>query len=176
VPLRIEAAMAFGTGHHGTTQGCLLAIDRLAAAGIEPGHVADIGCGTGVLAMAAASVFPGPVWAADIDAVAVETAAANIAANGLTGRITCVEAAGLDHPALRAAAPFGLVLANILLEPLTGLAPAIAAAQTTGGFLVLSGLLERQAEPALAAYGAQRYGLQDRIDLDCWATLILRRG
>ena len=114
VALRIEAAMAFGTGHHGTTQGCLLALERLVAAGVEAKNVADIGCGTAVLAMAAARVWDRPVLASDIDPVAVEVAEANAASNGLADHLRCVEAAGFDHPALRDAAPFDLVFANIL--------------------------------------------------------------
>lgn len=176
VPLRIEAAMAFGTGHHGTTRGCLLAIERLAAAGTDPGPIADIGCGTGVLAMAAAHVFAGPVIASDMDAVAVETAAANIAANGLAGRVACVEAAGLDHPALHAAAPFGLVLANILLEPLIALAPDMAAAQRPGGLAVLSGLLTGQADAAAAAYRDVGYVLIEQRNHGDWSVLTLRRA
>ena len=104
-PLLIEAAMAFGTGHHGTTLGCLRALDRLAAGGFEGRHVVDIGCGTAVLAMAAARIWPAPVLASDIDEVAVEVARSNVAANGLEDRVTCVEAAGFDHPALRSAGP-----------------------------------------------------------------------
>lgn len=175
VPLRVEAAMAFGTGHHGTTLGCLLAIEELAASGADPGAIVDIGCGTGVLAMAAAHAFAGPVWASDIDPVAVDTAAANVAANGLAGRVRCLRAEGLDHPDLRAAAPFGLVLANILLDPLVALAPAVAAAQRPGAVAVLSGLLTDQADAALSAWAAQGYAPQDRIDRGDWTALMLVR-
>ncbi len=101
IALLIEAAMAFGTGHHGTTLGCLMAIDRLATSGFTPARIADIGCGTAVLAMAAASVWPGQVvLASDIDTQAVEVAAANVAGNGLSGRVQCIEAAGFSHPAV----------------------------------------------------------------------------
>ncbi|MEL6296707.1 MAG: 50S ribosomal protein L11 methyltransferase, partial [Pseudomonadota bacterium] len=105
-PLLIEAAMAFGTGHHGTTLGCLLALDDLVKARAETKRVVDIGCGTAVLAMAAARVWPHPVLASDIDAVAVDVAEANVRANRLDGRVKVVEAAGLDHPDL--AGPFDL--------------------------------------------------------------------
>jgi ribosomal protein L11 methyltransferase len=160
VPLRIEAAMAFGTGHHGTTRGCLLAIERLAAAGTDPGPIADIGCGTGVLAMAAAHVFAGPVIASDMDAVAVETAA-----SPTSPRTAWPIACDLRRrqrvwtiPALHAAAPFGLVLANILLEPLIALAPDMAAAQRpSGGHAVLSGLaVQGRPGPQRAAYVGRR--------------------
>ena len=128
VPLLIEAAMAFGTGHHATTLGCLLAIDRLEREGFRPRNVADVGAGTAALAMAAAFAWPeaGPIVAGDIDPVAVQTALANCEANGLADRIACVEAAGLDAPAFREGAPFDLILANILKGPLIALAPDIA--------------------------------------------------
>lgn len=100
-PLLIEAAMAFGTGHHGTTLGCLRALDRLAVQGFTGANVVDIGCGTAVLAMAAARIWPQDVLASDIDQVAVEVAEVNVAANGLTGRVRCIEAAGFGHPDLR---------------------------------------------------------------------------
>ena len=127
-PLLIEANMAFGTGHHGTTKGCLLAFDALLDAGLRPKTVADIGCGTAVLAMAAARVLPDAarIIASDIDQVAVEVAEANLLANGLPGRVTCIEATGTDHPGISAAAPFDLIFANILMGPLIALAPDIA--------------------------------------------------
>ena len=98
IGLLIEAAMAFGTGHHGTTLGCLRALDRLDNAGFRGKRVADIGCGTAVLAMGAAKIWPEPVLASDIDAIAVEVAQANVTANGLDGRVQCLEATGFDHP------------------------------------------------------------------------------
>lgn len=173
VALLIEAAMAFGTGHHGTTQGCLRALDRLEAEGFRGRNVADIGCGTAVLAMAAARIWPDPVLASDIDAVAVEVAEANVAANGLSGRVTCVEAAGFDHPRLAAAAPFDLVFANILKGPLIDLAPAMAR-HLGPGYAILSGLLTDQADDVLAAYRAQGFTLHRREDIGDWATLTLR--
>jgi ribosomal protein L11 methyltransferase len=175
VPLQIEATVAFGTGHHGTTLGCLLAFDRLLGAGSRPARVADIGCGTAVLAMAAAATLPGAlVIASDIDRVAVEVAEANVAINGLSGRVECLEAAGLDHP--RLAGPFDLIFANILKGPLIELAPAISAALATGGRAILSGLLATQAEAVTAAYVAQGLCLQDRNDLGEWSTLVLQKS
>jgi ribosomal protein L11 methyltransferase len=172
--LLIEAAMAFGTGHHGTTRGCLLALDRLLTAGEAPGRVADVGCGTAVLAMAAAASLPAArVVASDIDAVAVDVARVNLAVNGLDGRVTLVEAAGLDHPAL--AGPFDLVFANILLGPLVELAPAIGGALAPGGRAILSGLLAGQAEAVAAAYRGQGLAEEDRWEIEGWATLVLRR-
>jgi ribosomal protein L11 methyltransferase len=175
IGLWIEAAMAFGTGHHGTTLGCLRAIDRLVSAGVAPARIIDLGCGTAVLAMAAAKVWPGAVLATDIDAVAVEVAAANVVANGLEGRVDCLEAAGFDHDLIRARAPFDLVIANILKGPLVELAPDIARHTAPGGRAILSGLLVDQADDVLAAYAAQGFSLAEREDVGDWATLELRR-
>ena len=175
VALLIEAAMAFGTGHHGTTQGCLLALEALVAEGAAPARVADVGAGTAVLAMAAARVFPGAeVVASDIDAVAVEVAEANLAVNGLAGRVACVEAAGFGHP--RLAGPFDLVFANILKAPLIAMADAMAGAMAPGGRAILSGLLEAQAEEVAAAYAGAGLVEADRRVLEGWATLTLRRA
>ncbi|WPZ21155.1 50S ribosomal protein L11 methyltransferase [Sulfitobacter faviae] len=173
-PLLIEAAMAFGTGHHGTTLGCLKALDRLANEGFHGKNVADIGCGTAVLAMAAARIWPEPVLASDIDEVAVEVAQANVDANGLTGRVTCVEAAGFDHPALAEAAPFDLVFANILKGPLVALAPDMAAALQPGGYAILSGLLNEQAEEVIEVYARSGINLTHRESIGDWMTLTLQ--
>ncbi|WP_127903097.1 50S ribosomal protein L11 methyltransferase [Solirhodobacter olei] len=175
VALMIEASMAFGTGHHATTLGCLRALERLAAAGVEPARVADIGCGTAVLAMAAASIWPSTVLASDIDAVAVEVAEANLAANGLSGRVLCLEAAGFAHPKIAEAAPFDLVFANILMGPLIALAPAMAAHVAPGGRAILSGLLITQAADILAAYEAVGFTLESREDIGEWSALVLTR-
>jgi ribosomal protein L11 methyltransferase len=176
IALLIEATVAFGTGHHGTTLGCLRALDRLVDGGFAARNVADIGCGTAVLAMAAARVFPNPVFASDIDAVAVDVARANALVNGLSDRVECLEAAGFDHPRLAAAAPFDLVFANILKGPLIDLAPAMAGHIAPGGLAILSGLLVVQAEDVLAAYDSAGFSLQQREDIGEWSTLMLRRG
>ncbi|PTW50179.1 50S ribosomal protein L11 methyltransferase [Rhodovulum kholense] len=176
VPLLIEASMAFGTGHHGTTLGCLRAVDRLAEAGLAPDAVADIGCGTAVLAMAAAHLWQVPILASDIDPVAVEVAEANVAANGLAGRIRCLEAAGFDHPELAAAAPYGLIFANILKAPLIALAPDIAAQLAPGGIAILSGLLNEQADEVAAAYSAAGLDLEGAEQIGDWTTLCVLKG
>ena len=177
VPLQIEATVAFGTGHHGTTLGCLLAFDRLLSEGWRPAKVADIGCGTAVLAMAAAATLPEAlVIASDIDRVAVDVAEANVAINGLEGRVECLEAAGLDHKRLAAAAPYDLIFANILKGPLIELAPAISAALATGGRAILSGLLVVQAEAVAAAYVAAGLRLESRNDIGEWSTLVLQKS
>jgi len=174
-PLLIEAAMAFGTGHHGTTQGCLRALDRLAEDGFIGRSVADIGCGTAVLAMGAARIWPGTMLASDIDEVAVDVARANVIANGLEGRVECVEAAGFDHPVLNAAAPFDLVFANILKAPLIMLAPAMTERLNKGGFVILSGLLTEQADAVLGVYCALGNSLVHREEIGDWTTLTLRK-
>lgn len=177
VALQIEATVAFGTGHHGTTLGCLRAFDRLLDQGFAPARVADIGAGTAVLAMAAAKVLPdAAVIASDIDQVAVDVALANVAINALDGRLECLEAAGFAHPRLAAAAPFDLVFANILKGPLVELAPSMAAHVAPGGIAILSGLLVVQAESILAAYAAAGFAEVGREDIGEWATLVLRRA
>lgn len=175
-PLLIEAAMAFGTGHHGTTLGCLRAFDRLLNDGLAPCPTADVGCGTAVLAMAAARVWDVPIIASDIDPVAVEVAEANIAANGLAGRVQCIEATGLDHPVLAGSAPFGLIFANILKGPLISLAPDIAGALAPGGHAILSGLLTDQAPDVTAAYVAEGLTVASTETIGDWTTLCLAKS
>ena len=173
VPLLIEAAMAFGTGHHGTTLGCLRALDRLAQDGFVGSNVADIGCGTAVLAMAAASIWKNPVLASDIDEVAVEVAQSNVKANGLEGRVLCVEAAGFAHDTLRQAAPFDLVFANILKGPLVALAPEMASHLAPGGHAILSGILNDQADSVAEIYAGCGFSLVKREEIVDWTTLTL---
>jgi len=174
-PLLIEAAMAFGTGHHGTTLGCLRALDRLAVDGFVGKRVVDIGCGTAVLAMGAARIWPDTVLASDIDEVAVDVARANVAANGLEGRVTCVEAAGFDHPDLSRAAPYDLVFANILKGPLVALAPDMAGVMDKGAFAILSGLLNEQADEVIDVYARSGINLHQRESIGDWTTLTLRK-
>lgn len=175
IGLRIEAAMAFGTGHHETTQGCLLAIDALARRGAHPRNVLDVGCGTGVLAMGAASVWRVPAYATDIDAVATRTAQENIAINQLRPWVQAATATGLKAPEVRRRGPYDLVTANILAGPLKRLAPDMVAATRPGGSIVLSGILNRQAigvEKVYAGWGAPT---AQRLRLGEWTTLTLRR-
>ncbi|MBK4217732.1 50S ribosomal protein L11 methyltransferase [Paracoccus caeni] len=174
--LCIEAAMAFGTGHHNTTKGCLEALDRIATEGYQAHRIADIGSGTAVLAMAAARLWPVTVIASDIDAVAVDTAAANVIANGLNGRVVSIEAAGFDHPMLDDNAPYDLVLANILKQPLIDLAPDMARHVSAGGKIILSGILTTQAEEVIGVYRDRGFTLDHRDDLDEWSALTLTRN
>lgn len=176
IALLIEAAMAFGTGHHGTTLGCLRAFDRLLDQDRVFHNVLDLGCGTAVLAMAAAKVFPEKVLASDIDPVAVEVTKANAAANDLAGRIVAVESMGFDADALINAAPFDLIFANILKGPLMALAPEISAHLTRGGIAILSGLLVEQADGIIAAYADQGLTLAHREDLGEWSALTLQKA
>ena len=175
IALLIEAAMAFGTGHHGTTLGCLKALDHLAREGFEGKNVADIGCGTAVLAMAAASMWPNRVLASDIDTVAVEVAEVNIRANSLEGKVNCVEAAGFDHEMLLNAAPFDLVFANLLKPPLIALAPSMAANISFKGYAILSGILREQTEEVIACYQKIGLNLLRRDDVAEWSTLTLTK-
>lgn len=173
--LLIEAAMAFGTGHHATTRGCLLALDRLIGQGVSPARIVDVGCGTAVLAMAAARVFPVVVLAGDIDPQAVDVARANVIANGLDGKVECVEAMGFDHPLIEGAAPFDLIFANILKQPLIDLVPDMARYLAPGGRAILSGILTTQADDVAAAYAAGGLTLQRRDDYGDWSTLVVQR-
>jgi len=174
-PLRIEAAMAFGTGHHGTTRGCLEALDRLEKAGVRPRRIVDVGCGTGVLAMAAARLWPqAQVAAGDIDPVAVATARANLAENGLADVVTLYEGAGLAG-APDGLLPVDLACANILKGPLIALSAAFAGAVSESGRLVLSGLLQEQVAEVLDAYAAAGFGREIATQDGVWSTLVLRR-
>ena len=181
IGFEIDAGRAFGTGHHETTTGCLLALDRLKHAGIRAANLADIGTGTGLLAFAALRLWPtARAIASDVDPIAIEVAAENAAINRVPlgrarGQVELVVAAGMDHPRLRERAPYDLVIANILAGPLIELAPALAGALAPGGRLILAGLLDRQAETVTAAYRRQGMMAAGRIERGDWPTLILRK-
>lgn len=175
IGLMIEAAMAFGTGHHPTTVGCLLALERLARRG-RVARVADVGCGTGVLALAAIRLWRIGAVAGDIDAVAVATAQANARANRAAARLRVVRSAGFRAGALRDGPAFDLVFANILARPLKRLAPDMAQRVRPGGHAILSGLLTRQAPGVEAVYRAWGFVPEARLRLGEWTTLTLRRA
>ena len=175
IGLEIEAAMAFGTGHHATTQGCLLALDRLISQGRVARNVADIGCGTGVLAMAARKVWGGQVVAADIDPVATATAKANMYANEIGAAVPCVTAPGFRNGYLHARAPFDLVFGNILARPLKLLAPDMARHIGFGGYAILSGMLNQQSKLVEQVYKGHGFIRADRQVIGEWTTLVLRR-
>jgi ribosomal protein L11 methyltransferase len=174
--IEIEASEAFGTAHHGSTVGCLVAIDRLAAAGAHPLRVLDLGTGSGILAIAALMAFPdASALATDFDARSVEIAVENARLNGVGERVEGLVATGLAHPQL-SGARFDLILANILAEPLIALAPALGTALAPGATLVLAGLLTTQAEEVTAAYRHAGLRLARADDFDGWTTLVVERG
>lgn len=175
-PLLIEAAMAFGTGHHGTTLGCLRALDRLANDGFDATNAIDVGCGTAVLAMAAARLWKRPVIASDIDEVAVQVAKSNAAANDLSDRVVCLEAAGFGAERISKKSPFDLVFANILKGPLIALAPDMAKHVKPGGHAILSGILNAQADEVLTVYMQIGFNLYHREEIVDWTTLTLTRN
>lgn len=173
VNLRIEAGAAFGTGHHGTTVGCLLAYDALLKSH-RFARVLDVGAGTGVLAIAAARTGSRHCVGTDIDGVSVRISRENARVNRTNARF--VHAAGLGHPSVRAQAPYDLVFANILARPLVYLSQDIRGALRPGGIAILSGLLRTQERFVLAAYRARGFRVVRRLRRDAWATLVLRRG
>ncbi len=172
--IEIEAALAFGTGHHGTTRGCLLALDDLAKR-LRVRRVLDIGTGSGVLTIAAAKILHGRVVASDIDNVAVEAARANARLNHVYPNITLLRAVGVNARAITSLAPYDLIFANILLGPLLRLAVPIRGLTGANARVVLSGLLPIHANAVLAIYRMQGLTLERRIPLDGWVTLVLRR-
>jgi ribosomal protein L11 methyltransferase len=174
VAIEIDAGLAFGTGHHATTAGCLAVLDRLTSAR-RFRRPLDLGTGSGVLAIALAKMLRRKVVASDIDPVAVEVAAENAARNGVSPWVETVTTAGVAHAAIRAAAPYDLVVANILAEPLCRLAPKLAPLIARGGTLVLSGLLPPQRERVVSAYGTQGLRLRTAIIFDGWSVLVLHK-
>jgi ribosomal protein L11 methyltransferase len=175
ITIEIEAALAFGTGHHGSTRGCLHMLD-LVARKRRPRAILDLGTGSGVLAIAAAKLFKRKVHAGDIDGVCVTAAGASAKRNRVASFVRPVRAEGVAHPVLRAGAPYDLVLANILARPLRDLAPQIARLTAPGAEIILSGLIERDVPGVAAAYRTQAFALARRIDIDHWTTLLMRRG
>ena len=175
IAIEIEAALAFGTGHHGTTRGCLLAFDGLLKRR-RPRHPLDIGTGSGVLAIAAARALKRRVLASDIDPVAIATARNNIHFNHAGAFVTAFVARGTTARAMQTGKPYDLVFANILMGPLVRLAAPMAKLLAPGGIVILSGLLHAHANAALAAYRAQGLHLIRQIKLDEWTTLVLARG
>jgi len=172
--IEIEAALAFGTGHHGTTKGCLLALTEVLRRR-RPRHVLDVGTGTGVLAFAAARAVRRPVVAGDIDPVAVTVARRNARLNGVAPNFRAYVGPGVRHGLARGRM-FDLILANILARPLRRLAPSLARSLAHGGTMILSGLLPRDVPGILTAYAAQDLRLKRRRDVDGWVVLIMTRG
>jgi ribosomal protein L11 methyltransferase len=174
IAIEIEAGEAFGTGHHGSTAGCLAAIDALTKA--RPVRNAlDLGTGSGILAIALARIVHVPVLASDIDGIAVKVAAANATLNGVGRLVTVITAAGVSGRAFRERAPFDLIVANILAGPLVRLAPGIRRHLALGGTIILSGLLPGQQARVVAAYRGQGSRLVRGTIRDGWLTLVFER-
>ena len=174
IGIEIEAALAFGTGHHGTTRGCLLVLDDLAKRR-RARRVLDVGTGTGVLVIAAARLLRTRAVAGDVDAVAVGAARANARLNRAASMITLVRSNGARAQAITAGAPYDFIFANILTAPLARLAVPVRKLAAPGAQIVLSGLLPGHANSVLAIYRAQGLALERRITLDGWVTLVMRR-
>ncbi len=172
--LLIEAGEAFGTGQHPTTSGCLIALDDLLKIGIK-GPVFDLGCGTGILSIAYARATGRPVIGGDIDAPSVRFAKAASKANKVGPLVESVTATGFEHPAIRAQAPFGLVMANVLAGPLINLAPAMRRYTRDGSYVILSGLLRHQSRAVEATYRGQGFTIAARYPIGEWMTLLLQR-
>lgn len=180
ITFEIEAGLAFGTGQHATTAGCLEALDKLERDGSRFANIADIGTGTGLLAFAALALWPDArCIATDIDPVAIDVARENAAINQVrvghgAGELLLAHAEGTDSPMLSARAPFDLIVANILAGPLVELAPSFAAALAPGGVVILAGLLDKQADAVAAAYRKQGLGVLDRGSGE-WPVLVCER-
>jgi ribosomal protein L11 methyltransferase len=172
--VEIDASQAFGTAHHATTRGCLLALDELLKRR-APKRILDLGTGTGVLAIAAANALKARVLASDSDPLAASIAAGNARANCAAPLVSVIAAEGFAHPALRHTRP-DLILANLLMRALEHLAPELARRIAPGGIVVLSGLTADQAPPIVARYCSHGFTLRKRIVLDGWATLMMTRG
>lgn len=172
--IEIEAGLAFGTGHHGTTSGCLDMINAVVRRE-EPRNALDLGTGSAVLAIAVAKLSHVPVLATDIDPVATKVAAENVRLNGVSAYVETATAPGFHHPIFARRAPFDLIVANILARPLMRLASEMAAHVTPGGSLILSGILERQRDAVLAAYSGQKFRHVRTLPREGWVTLHLKR-
>ena len=179
VSFEIDAGLAFGTGQHDTTAGCLAALDKLEREGKSFASIADIGTGTGLLAFAALALWPeAKAIATDIDPISIDVTRDNAAINGVklghgAGELLLAVADGMDHPLLAARAPYDLLIANILAGPLIELAPAFAKAIAPRAILILAGLLDTQADAVVAAYEAERMKVAERGDGE-WCVLVLQ--
>lgn len=173
--IEIEAALAFGTGHHGTTRGCLLLLDNVLRA-YAPRRVLDLGSGTGVLAIAAAKAMRRVVLASDIDPMATRVARENARLNGVGNLVESICATGFSAPQFAARAPFDLVLANILANPLRQMATPMAAHLAPSAMIILSGLLPHHANAVIAAYRARGLVLLRQLKIEGWSSLLMQRA
>ena len=173
--IEIEAALAFGTGHHGTTRGCLLLLDHVLKAR-RPRRVLDLGSGTGVLAIAAAKALRGAVLASDIDPASIRVARDNARLNHVGNLLQTVRASGFSAPQFKKHGPFDLVLANILANPLRQMATPMARHLAPSALLILSGLLPSQASGVIAAYRARGLVLLRQLRIEGWSSLLMRKA
>jgi len=175
IALLVDAGAAFGTGRHETTRGCLIALDRLSRGRRRFTRPLDLGCGSGVLALAAAKLWPAKVLAADNDPDAIRVARENAAINGLAERLTIVKSSGYGADAIRRGAPYDLIMANILARPLYRMAGSLARHLSAGGRAVLSGILTTQEQMVLHAHLQRDLVLDFRLRLGEWSVLVLRK-
>ena len=173
-PIEINAGLAFGTGHHGTTRGCLLIFDNLLDQGLTPERVLDLGCGAGILAIAAAKALGQPILATDIDPDAKMVTQQNAQLNNVAAQIEAHVADGFDAPVLKDK-QFDLIFANILAGPLTGLAPDITAALAPKGYVILSGILDEQADWVAKAFTDQGLNVMPQDSLKGWTSLLAQK-
>jgi ribosomal protein L11 methyltransferase len=172
--IEIEAGLAFGTGHHGTTAGCLEMLDQIVRRE-RPRNALDLGTGSAVLAIALAKLAHIPVLATDIDPVAIKVAAANARLNHVKALVESVTAPGFHNPIFAARGPFDLIVANILARPLMRLAPEMARHTALGGSIVLSGILDRQRDAVVSAYAGQQFRHVRTLHREGWVTIHLKR-
>lgn len=175
IPLLIDAGIAFGSGEHATTEGCLLALARLGEEGRTPARALDMGCGSGILAIAAVKLYDCTVLAVDIDAASVEFAREAAIGNGCAARIVLEAGDGYAAPQVARRAPFDLVMANILANPLIAMAGDLAKVLAPGGTAILSGLLVDQAPAVIAAHEAAGLTLVRQDDLRGWTALVMAK-
>ncbi|MAR19973.1 MAG: 50S ribosomal protein L11 methyltransferase [Rhodobacteraceae bacterium] len=175
IGLLIEASMAFGTGQHGTTKGCLLVLNDLIAEGVSPKKIIDIGCGTAVLAMAAAKIWDETIIASDIDPTAVAVTKINLISNKLEQKVSCIQSKGFSHPSISEEGPYDLIFANILKGPLIDMVPEFSEHCAFGGTIILSGLLNEQYDEVLRAYIRAGFKLIQKKSLGEWMTLRMQR-
>jgi ribosomal protein L11 methyltransferase len=173
--IEIEAALAFGTGHHGTTRGCLLLLDQVLRS-YQPRRVLDLGTGTGVLAIAAAKGLRRRMLASDIDPVSVAVARDNARLNGVGNLVEAICATGFSAPEFERRGPFDLVLANILANPLRQMATPMARHLAPSALVILSGLLPHQAQGVIASYRARGLLLRRHLNIDGWSSLLMQRA
>jgi ribosomal protein L11 methyltransferase len=173
LPILIEASQAFGTGHHGTTWGCLTMIGRILKCE-KPARALDLGAGTGVLSITIAKLAHIPVLATDIDPIATKVAQDNVEKNGVAALVETETACGFEHNAIRNGGPYGLIVANILAKPLMALATRMACHLAAGGSIVLSGILESQRSQVIAVYANAGFRHVKTLTSEGWVTIHMK--